>query len=28
MLVHPKTGETKPLAYGWISQNELLGRFL
>ncbi|MFB9214274.1 type-F conjugative transfer system pilin assembly protein TraF [Vibrio sinaloensis] len=27
ILVHPKTGETKPLAYGWISQNELLGRF-
>lgn len=27
ILVHPKTGEMKPLAYGWISQNELLGRF-
>ncbi|EGQ7957979.1 type-F conjugative transfer system pilin assembly protein TraF [Vibrio vulnificus] len=27
ILVHPSTGEMKPLAYGWISQNELLGRF-
>ena len=27
ILVHPGTGEMKPLAYGWISQNDLLGRF-
>ncbi len=27
LLVNPKTGEFKPLAYGFISQNELLGRF-
>ncbi|HHP0489133.1 TPA: conjugal transfer protein TraF, partial [Vibrio harveyi] len=27
ILVHPRTGEMKPLAYGWISQNDLLGRF-
>lgn len=27
MLVHPGTGEMKPLAYGWISQKDLLGRF-
>lgn len=27
ILVHPSTGEMKPLAYGWISQNDLIGRF-
>ncbi|WP_415239697.1 type-F conjugative transfer system pilin assembly protein TraF [Vibrio tapetis] len=27
ILVHPETGEMKPLAYGWISQTDLLGRF-
>ncbi|MEZ8862547.1 type-F conjugative transfer system pilin assembly protein TraF [Vibrio sp. 10N.247.311.51] len=27
LLVNPTTGEFKPLAYGFISQNELLGRF-
>ena len=28
ILVNPKTKEIKPLAYGFISQDELLGRFL
>lgn len=28
ILVNPKTNEIKPLAYGFISQDELLGRFL
>lgn len=28
LLVHPSTNEIKPLAYGFISQEELLGRFL
>lgn len=27
ILVNPQTGEFKPLAYGFISQNDLLGRF-
>ncbi|HIF9507504.1 TPA: conjugal transfer protein TraF, partial [Photobacterium damselae] len=28
LLVNPNTGQMKPLAYGFISQDELLGRFL
>ncbi len=28
LLVNPNTGHIKPLAYGFISQEELLGRFL
>ena len=28
VLVNPSTGEMKPLAYGFISQEDLLGRFL
>lgn len=28
VLVNPGTGEMKPLAYGFISQDDLLGRFL
>lgn len=28
VLVHPATGVIKPLAYGFISQEDLLGRFL
>ncbi|HIF9218357.1 TPA: type-F conjugative transfer system pilin assembly protein TraF [Photobacterium damselae] len=28
LLVNPNTGQIKPLAYGFISQDELLGRFL
>ena len=28
LLVNPKTNSIKPLAYGFISQEELLGRFL
>ena len=28
LLVHPSTNDIKPLAYGFISQEELLGRFL
>jgi len=28
VLVNPGSGEMKPLAYGFISQEDLLGRFL
>ncbi|PSW88148.1 hypothetical protein C9J52_20490 [Photobacterium iliopiscarium] len=28
LLVNPKTNSIKPLTYGFISQEELLGRFL